>query len=165
MAKIFFEIDGKLTPIDDCSWLMYAPCGCMCGVSTVRDNAMTEAAAWESLASNAEQRRRDHAAGFRIVLGRRSQVRDLNAECPHTPMWGVEKTPVPGGHQWARTVHPPIGRRKHLVPDIAVENYVERRYGAGKTAALCGSEAWAWSTKWHDIDVPECRACAKKASA
>ncbi|WP_326565105.1 DUF6011 domain-containing protein [Amycolatopsis rhabdoformis] len=163
VTKMLFEIDGKPTPIDDCSWLLYSPCGCMSGISTVRDGALTEDDAWADFEPNAEQRKRDKAAGLRVTIGLRSEVRNLATDCPHTPKWGVENTPVPDGHQWAQTVHTPRGRRKHLVPDVGVENYAERRYDSGNTAALCGSEGWSWGTAWHELDAPECLACARKA--
>jgi hypothetical protein len=166
MTNVLFEIDGQPTPMGDCSWLMYAPCGCLCGASSVRDVAMTDEQAWASLEPNTEQRRRDKAAGFRVKIGLRSDVMALKHECTHDPKWGVAKTPIPDGYQWARQFSSRPGRRKHLVPDIGVENFREQRWTAGKTAPLCGGKAeFHWSTEWYALDAPECLACAKKASA
>jgi len=166
-TKILFEIDGQPTPSSDCSWLMYAPCGCMSGVSTVREGAMTADEAWRSFEPNAEQRRREQKAGFRVEIGPRSASKAITAECPHDPKWGIVRTPVPECYQWARIyLHSRKGSRKHLVPDIGVENAKERRYSEGDTAALCGASGWHWKTEWWALDgIPECRACAKKASA
>jgi hypothetical protein len=162
MVAVLFEIDGKPTR----SWFILAPCGCACGCHVVNEGAMTEDEVWKSFTPNAEQRRRDKAAGFRIEVGPRSDVLKLSDKCPHTPKWGVEKAPVPEGHQWAREYCLTYGRRKHLVPDIGVENCTEGRYGAGHTAALCGSEAFHWHTEWYAVDgIPECLTCVKKASA
>jgi hypothetical protein len=161
------EIDGKPHPIDDCSWLMFAPCGCMSGICMMHEDTMSEEQAWVSFEPNAEQRRRDQKAGFGVVAGLRTAVKDLGDKCPHTPTWGVAKTPIPDGYQWARQYSSVPGRRKHLVPDIGVENYREKRWGAEKTAPLCGSKPeFHWSTEWYALDcAPECLRCVAKANA
>lgn len=167
-AKIAFlvEIGGKQHPLDDCSWLMYAPCGCMSGISMMRDDVMSEEQAWASFESNAEQRRRDQKVGFRVVAGLRSAAKDLHDDCPHTPKWGVVKTPIPDGCQWARVWGITPGRRKHLVPNIAVENQKEGRFSADNTAPLCGGKAaFFWSAEWYALDAPECMKCVSKAKA
>jgi len=167
MTTVLFEIDGKPTPIDDCSWLMYAPCGCMTGISTVRDGVMSLDEAWRQFEPNAEQRRRDEKAGFRVEVGLREAAKAISVECPHDPKWGVAKTPIPKGHQWARLyLTGRKGARKHLVPDIGVENAREHRYGAGDTLALCGASGWHWKTDWWAVEsTPECQKCAKQAEA
>ena len=167
-AKTTFlvEIDGEQHPLDDCSWLMFAPCGCMSGISMMRDDVMSEEQAWASFEPNAEQRRRDQKAGFRVVAGLRTAAKNLHDRCPHTPTWGVVKTPIPDGYQWARQWSITSGRRKHLVPDIGVENYREKRFSAGSTAPLCdGKPEFSWSTEWYALDgAPECLKCATKAN-
>ncbi|WP_410633315.1 hypothetical protein [Amycolatopsis sp. cmx-4-83] len=166
MTKVLFEIDGKPTPMRDCSWLMYAPCGCMSGACTVREGAMTADEAWRSFEPNAEQRRRDQKAGFRVQIGLLSDARVLSDDCSHEPKWGVAKTPLPDGHQWARIYRSgQKGGRKHVVPDIGLENHKEHRYDSGDTDALCGASGWYWKAEWWALDgVPECTRCAKKAS-
>jgi hypothetical protein len=169
-AAILFEVEGKPTPSSDCSWLLYAPCGCMCGVHVAGygDTVIASAdEAWKSIEVNAEQRRRDKAAGFTVVLGLRSECMKLQDDCPHTPRYGVVKTPVPDGHEWAQISGGGrrSSRRKHLVPTIGVENCKEGRYGSGDTAALCGESGWSWRTEWYALDAPECLACVKKAKA
>ncbi|MDQ0377925.1 hypothetical protein [Amycolatopsis thermophila] len=170
--SLMFEVDGKALPADDCSWLLIAPCGCPCGITVIGrgdDVLATAEQAMKAFVPNAEQRRRDAKAGWKVRLGLRKEVHQLVDDCKHTPRWGVEKTPIPEGHVWARqvvSVRRGNGRRKHLVPVIGVENRSEGRYGAGETPALCGSSTWHWSDKWWDVnDYPECVRCQRAARA
>jgi hypothetical protein len=167
MSAIKFEIDGQLVDPDDASWYHYAPCGCCCGVTCTVDHdglLATEDEAFKDLYPNAALRKQQADLGFTMRLGLRSKVRELiNTKCPHTPVWGVERTPVPDGHGWVIDAdQTPSRRRKHIVPGDYTEGL---KFSGGKqVTALCDRTTWAWDgRKGWLYQVAECTRCAKAA--
>lgn len=166
MTQLMFTIDGAPTPADDCTWYEIAPCGCYCGamLAVVGDAVYaTEEQVWRHREPNAEQRRRQIAAGFTQKLDLRSKVVELlTPQCEHTPTWGVEATPIPEGYAWFREDgYKAKGRRIHLVPASAAEWKVGER-----PAALCGAASNLWRTGSHVTSgIPECTRCQKAAKA
>ncbi len=163
MTALLFRIDDQAVPADDASWYTIAPCGCVSGVmlAVVADTVYAdEATVWKHLVPNSEQRRREQAAGFTVEIGLRKDVSVRLANCPHTPMWGVEKTPIPDGHQWARDNSlDGRSRRLHLVPGLPAKGIDYERH-----VALCSTERRLWSAQWHMTDgLPECTKCATAA--
>lgn len=166
-VKLMFEIDGQPVAANDASWYEVAPCGCTCGVMSVvvGDTVYAdEEAVWKHHFPNATLRARTRKQGFTQRLGLRKDCQELlGAKCPHTPTYGVEKTPKPDGHRWAREDGSTNGRLKHLVPGEFNEH--ERLWSRHPGAsALCGRESTAWAGGWHHVDgLPECTRCAKAA--
>jgi hypothetical protein len=163
-TEVLFSIDGTPTPASGCSWFMYAPCGCMSGAHSASygDTVVaSETQAWESYEPLKVTRARMQKQGFTIAIGPRSLCMKLSDNCPHEPKWGLVKTTVPEGHQWAKLGR--SGRRKHLVPDAAITNRASRTYD--DVPALCKATGWRWSAEWYDVELPECSKCAKAATA
>lgn len=164
MTAIKFEIDGQMVAPEDASWYLTAPCGCCCGVSlTVRTEdevVATEEQMWRVWEPNAEKRKRQRAAGFTTVLGLRADVKErVVLHCPHTPTWGVERTPVPDGYCWAAPTESP--RRKHLVADE-----FDRDWLFGPAEVLCGNTTRGWtSNRSLLMDLAECVRCQRRANA
>ncbi len=166
---IKFEIEGQMVDPDDASWYHYAPCGCCSGVTcTIRMDKVlaTEEEAWREWHPNAALRKQQQALGFTMRLGLRREVRErltLSNECPHTPTYGVQRTPVPEGHGWVVDAdQTPSRGRKHLVPGDYTEGL---KFSGGKqVSALCGRTTWAWDgrRRWLS-DAPECTRCAREA--
>lgn len=165
-TSLMFLVDGQPTPADDCTWYEIAPCGCYCGamLAVVGDTVYAlEEQVWKHHYPNAELRRRQVAAGFTMRLDLRARVVELlTIECPHTPKWGVQATPVPDGYAWFREDgYRKRGPRKHLVPESAAE----WRSGE-RPVALCGIPSNLWRTGRHLTNgVPECTRCQKAANA
>lgn len=162
--SVYLEYDGKPVPIRDCSWLLVAPCGCVAGITVADGRAegpiTSPEAALASFTPNAEQLRRDIAAGWTARLHgvRHAAVAEMVGPngCPHKPMWGEEKAPEVEGWVWAATSK---ARRSHLVPVADDEGSFDRT-----RAAMCGSEYWGWHTDaWAVMDMPTCRRCEAKA--
>lgn len=167
MSAIKFEIDGEIVDADDASWYEYAPCGCVCGVmsaSVANELYTDEEAVWKHVFPNKTLRDRTRKQGFRQVLGHRKDCSDLlGAECPHTPRYGVERTPLADGHRWAREDSVKTGRLKHQVPGEFDKHDRLFAYDP-KVSALCGRESSSWAGGWHHVDgLPECTRCAKAA--
>lgn len=164
MTALLFQINDQTVPADDASWYTVAPCGCTSGVmlAVVGDTVYAdETTVWKHLTPNAEQRRREQALGFKVEIGLRKDVRTrLVIDCEHTPKWGVEKTPIPDGHQWAReNSHTGRSRRLHLVPDLP-----DRGIDYERHVSLCSTDRRLWSAQWHMTDgLPECTKCARNA--
>lgn len=95
--RLLAEIDGVATPLDECEWVLWAPCGCVPGV-LVADEAPTEDAAWREFYPTKRERDRKQRQGYRMELvtharwrdeisdlmraGRPHQVGDLVAQSP-----------------------------------------------------------------------------------
>lgn len=167
MSAIKFEINGEMVDPDDASWYEIAPCGCACGVMSAQsgpDLYVDEESVWKHIFPNKTQRERTKKQGFRQVLGlRKDCVELLGTECPHTPKYGVERTPLIEGHKWAREDGLHIGRRKHQV--FGDFDKHDRLFSFDpKVSALCGRESSSWGGAWHHVDgLPECTRCAKEA--
>ena len=169
----YLEYEGAPVPARELAWYTIAPCGCTEGVQTTDagDNGMlltTEQQAWDNGMGSKAIRDRDRALGCKMELGRRADVTTrLGGDCPHTPKWGMEKTPTPDGHHWAHAGG--RARRIHLVPGTPTEHYritVENWRDDAKIAALCGAEEYSWDTgRWLISDYLECGKCATAAKA
>ncbi len=168
-ATITFDIDGQTVAAEDAVWYQVAPCGCTCGVSVVTLSSvkgyspkLTEDSAWEAFYSNAEQRRRDKAAGFRIELGFREDITTrLKVKCGHVPQWGVPEQPMLEGWVWAGNR---AGRRAHLVPGDSQGEALKVLPGLDALKALCGKADRHWGTFYVELgDLPTCRKCEAKA--
>jgi hypothetical protein len=168
-VKVMFEIDGEPVAADDASWYEFALCGCCCGAMSVvvgDDVYADEESVWKHLFPNATLRKRTREQGFTQKLGLRKDCAALlgaGAKCPHTPKYGVERTPKPEGHRWAQEDGRTRGRMKHLVQGEFDKQDRLWSYDP-KVSALCGRESTAWAGGWHHVDgLPECTRCAKTA--
>lgn len=169
MTALLVKIGDEALPLDDCSWVFRAPCGCAHSVmsaTTALWTCATEDQAWEHLEPNRIQRERDRAAGDTAALVSRGEAVDaIRIGCTHIPKYGRETTPIPDHHTWAAKDR---ARMKHLVPGeapadddglAAVAPYGEKR------TALCRrtEDRWWKADRWVLDDLPECLACAAKA--
>ncbi len=167
--EILIRIDGEPLPLSDLTWETLAPCGCTCGVAIASYIGADREAAARHLVPNAEQRRRDEAAGFvlRLVNTEEAIARfKAPQECPHTPRLGVEKVPVPDGYGWG-DAHGQ--RRSHLVQVPPVPEGAEsKRYRQWRTdwdvTTLCGRDRDGRYERTFG-DLPTCRTCERKAKA
>lgn len=159
---VYLDYEGAPVPIEDCSRLLVAPCGCVPGISTAtagNDLIVTPEQALAEFVENAEQRRRDIAAGWSTRLAgpdRQAASRQMTPECPHTPMWGREPLPALDGYKWAADGSK--GKRSHLVLEEKLDTFVNSR-------ALCGNESWGWRNGWPARELPSCRRCESQARA
>lgn len=90
--------DGQVLPLADCDWIMWAPCGCACGVTVAefRDGeALTTAeAVWKDWYPNARERLKRREQGFTLTLISHARYAEevlpkFQGDCPHTPTWGI----------------------------------------------------------------------------
>lgn len=170
-AGIYVAINGQPVDLSEVSWYQKAACGCISGVTLawLDRSGIVVTTAEQAMAAFHEtpaERQKYTALGFECFAGLTADVRELLAtDCRHDPKWGKPKPPQPPGHSWA-AVHALGSRPKlmHLVPDEGLVNQRERRYGAGDTAALCGSKAFHWKDAWYVLDGKvECKRCWKRA--
>lgn len=176
-SGIYLELGGEPVDLARISWYEKAPCGCVCGAHVAYSDfggspsiliATAEQAASEMWTTKKE-RAKYEALGFTLYPDLTSKCKDLlTADCPHDPKFGIPPRPQVEGYQWA-TVQHSFSRATlmHLVPDLAVEDARERRYGSDNGKPLCGGkrEFW-WSTEWYALDGKvECTRCVKKATA
>lgn len=169
----YLEYEGAPVPAQDLVWFTKAPCGCYSGVMTTDagDNGTliaTVEQAWDNDMSPKPVRRLRRAQGFEYELGRRADVvTRLRGECPHTPAWGVEKTPTPAGHHWAVTGT--RARNVHLVPGEPDDRHritADFWMPGNEIPALCGAKQYGWDA-WPGArhDYLECGKCAAAAKA
>lgn len=175
-AGILLDIGGQAVDLADVSWYEKAPCGCVAGVHVAYSDygkppiviATAEQAASEMWQTK-QEREKYERLGFTVYPDLTSKCRDLLVlECPHVPRFGMPKRPEVEGYSWAALRHA-FSRAKlmHLVPDAAIENAQEKRFGSEHSKPLCGGKAefW-WSTEWYALDGKvECSRCWKKAEA
>lgn len=176
-AGIYLDINGELVDLDDATWYEKAPCGCVCGATVAYSDygpaparviATAEQAAdefWETK----HERAKYEALGFTVFADHRAAISELMAgDCPHEPRYGIPPRPQVQGYSWA-AVHDITSRPKlmHLVPDGAIEDATERRYGSDRGVPLCGGKrAFWWSTEWYALDGKvECSRCVKRAQS
>lgn len=161
-VKIYIEIDGTPVPIDECTWVKVAPCGCECGWS-LAEYSPTYDEAWKSLGGSKQERERDEKLGFTLKIGRHTDIR-IKDGCTHTPRWGVDPIPTPEGHSWAASYQ---SRRLHLVPLVIEEDGLVINTAAPPVKTLCGrASGTAWSRRGYDIEgLVECTACERAAKA
>lgn len=165
--EILIRVGGDVVPLSDLTWETLAPCGCTCGVAIASYIGADREAAAKHLVPNAEQRRRDEAAGFvlRLVKTEEATARfRAPQECPHTPRWGVQTVPVPDGYGWS-DAHGQ--RRSHLVPvpPAPKEAKPHYRWRTGwDVTTLCGrARDGSYSLTFGDL--PTCRTCERMAKA
>lgn len=171
-AKLLFEVNGTTLRPDECSWFLFAPCGCMAGATLIEHGdgtfLATDEDAWTSMYENAGLRDRTKADGFRMELAERARIVEMNGSCSHTPKWGRETAAVPDGHVWARQKSlRGDGRRKHFVPTEHVEMRDGPTRGPGEVSALCGrAKTWWWcGDSWFVDEVAPCTRCESQAVA
>ena len=168
-TALLAQVDGQAVPLEDCTWVFRAPCGCAHSIMSAATDYRTLATAdqaWEHLEPNRIQRERDRALGDTATLVHRSAAADaIRLGCTHTPRYGRPETPIPDGHTWATKDR---ARTKHLVRGEAPAE--DDRYAAlepygEKRASLCGrAEDRRWrADRWVLADTPECLACVAKA--
>ncbi|MGW5711659.1 hypothetical protein [Streptomyces olivaceus] len=86
---LMVEVDGKVRPLADCTWITWAPCGCPCGALTAAygDTAhATEEQAWREQCPLKREREKYQREGYRMELmswDRYCAEVDLAARCPH----------------------------------------------------------------------------------
>lgn len=167
-ATIYLEVDGQPVAASQCHWLQIAPCGCICGVAGAgfRDEVHTtgeDAFHYDDPKVKREQSRKQGITYKLVTLEqyRAKWAEKMQANCPHTPRWGIDPIPVPDGWTWM-TTDPYGGRmtyRKHLVP-IGSQIYLYPL----KPKALCGKEDALWSNEDHNLsDTVPCAKCEKRA--
>lgn len=169
MTALLVQIGDKTLPLEECTWVFRAPCGCAHSVmsaSTDYRTCATEDQAWEHLEPNRIQRERDRALGDTATLVSRAEaVAAIRLGCEHTPRYGRPVTPVPDGHTWATKDR---ARTKHLVPgtppDEGERSSLLEPYGVKRTS-LCGrsEDRWWKADRWILDDLPECLRCVAKA--
>ena len=159
--SVYLEVDGAPVPVADCSWLLVAPCGCVCGLTVadprVDGPVVTAEQAMSHFVGNKVQRARDVADGWTCrVLGppRKASTDLLRLDCPHTPKYGREPLPTLPGYTWAEDGR--RGPRSHLVLDSLLDTYAN-------STALCGSASWGWRKADSFRDLPSCRRCEAQA--
>lgn len=157
MTKVYYEVDGKPVPADDCTWVITAPCGCDCSWMRAPYYA-SEDAAWMAFSCSKQARKRDEALGFRlkIVAHENIQIRD---DCPHDPKFGQPPRVTLAGHTWMAS---DTGRVLHLVPlEVAEHETVWTEI----PNALCGTRSgYMWSTKQHYTEGrTDCTRCVRMA--
>lgn len=163
MSGIYLDVNGQPAPIEECSWLLVAPCTCVAGITVAGrrgDSAPIISAeqAMRDFTPNAEARRRDVTAGWstRLAGNGRAAVNELVGPtgCPHTPKWGVEPTPVLDGFAWAACR---ASKRQHLAPVASLASYET-------TTVLCGYRSYGWNTEeWRLMDLATCLRCDRDA--
>jgi hypothetical protein len=155
-AQIRILLDGEPhpLPLDDLAWERLAPCGCTVG--TMVAFTADQSVAHRAFVQNADARKRDATLGFQLRLAERHGVIDrMKGRCPHVPVWGVDRAPIPPGHRWARAQG---GRRIHLVPVPDTEG--ERTFLL-HAKPLCGRKRELFQYPWGD--QPECATCEERA--
>lgn len=170
---VYLEHGGKPVPARDLAWYTIAPCGCTSGVQTTDagEGGMilaTEQQAWDNGLGAKAIRDLRRAQGFTYELGFRADVvTRMSGTCPHTPQWGIEKTPIPDGHHWAHAGG--RARRIHLVPGTPTDHYritVENWRDDAPPQALCDAKEYSWDVgPWLPSEYLECGKCAKAATA
>lgn len=176
-AGIYLDIAGEIVDLDDASWYEKAPCGCVCGVTVAYSDYGSGPARVIATAEQAinqfwetkREREKYEGLGFTVFADRRDKCRELLVtDCPHEPRFGVPPRPQVEGYSWA-AVHDAVARPKlmHLVPDGAIEDATERRFGSDRGTPLCGgTRAFWWKTEWYALDGKvECSRCVKRAQA
>lgn len=168
-STVYLEVDGKPHPAADLHWLGIEPCGCVGGVSRALSAGELHQSGEDAFHRDDPKVKREQSRkrGVTYKLITHQQYRDtwmkrLQADCPHTPKWGVEPIPVPEGWTW-KTLDGYLGSRsyrKHIVP--IVENPGIRN----PTAAACG--AVDKRSYWRDdrdrlSDCVPCSKCEKVA--
>jgi len=92
-CNVLAVIDGAHVPLDQCDWVLHAPCGCPAGVHVAASGGIVFAAGEESawLAFFSRKRERDKArrGGYRVALVTRDRLRAevmpvFGAPCPHS---------------------------------------------------------------------------------
>lgn len=168
MTAIKFEIGGQLVDPVDASWYCHAPCGCCSGVTLTLHMGgdvllATEEQAWADWTPNTILRKQQRDAGFTLQLSLRADVKErVVMDCPHTPTWGVHRTPKPDGHGWCVDTCTARSRgRKHLVPGDYTEG---PKWSNDRPASLCGRTTSSWDGRrmWLS-DTPECAKCQREA--
>lgn len=177
-AGIFLAIKGQPVDLDELAWYERPPCGCTaCGVHSAYSDygngpalvIATPEQATEHFWPEVKVREKYERLGFTVFADLRSKCRDLlMLECPHEPRFGVPPRPEMDGYTWA-VVHHAFSHAKlmHLVPDLAIEDAKEKRYGSDNGRPLCGGKKeFHWSTEWYAMDgTVECTRCIKKAAS
>lgn len=169
LVTVTLDINGEQVTAEDASWYLVAPCGCTRGACVVAmpyggEHVLTEDAAFTELYGNAELRRRDVAAGYKAVLGKRSEaVERLTSECPHDPHYGVPAVPIPDGYAWAERYG---SNRVHLVPADYVDALRVEGGRRDPVASLCFTgeptpgDKHFWRKPYERVT---CRRCEKVA--
>jgi hypothetical protein len=118
------KFGDQVVPIEECTWVQWAPCGCPSAVALAGHFCPTEESAWRENTPHGTQREvdADKAAGYRIELMSSARCRSevlphMSGKCPHEPMWGVPPLPdLPDGYVWAVKRLDGVGSRvKHAV--------------------------------------------------
>ncbi|WP_343466390.1 hypothetical protein AAI421_14650 [Rhodococcus aetherivorans] len=162
--KIYVEIEGTPVPIEECTWVQTAPCGCECAWTVARYHP-TYDDAWNTFSSSKKERERNEKRGFKVKIVRHKDIR-IKDDCTHTPKWGVEPPPTPEGYSWAASLE---SRALHLVP-VVIEMGETTSLDCGPKETiktLCGrASAWVWSRRWYETEgLIECVSCERAALA
>ncbi|MDT0608777.1 hypothetical protein [Streptomyces lancefieldiae] len=86
---LMVEVDGKIRPLCNCTWITWAPCGCPCGALTAAfggEAFATEEQAWREHYPLKREREKYQRQGYRMELMSWDRYRaevDLAARCPH----------------------------------------------------------------------------------
>ena len=89
--NLLTEIDGKQIPLDQCTYVLWGPCGCVFGMTMAgvhaEDSIVTENDAWRVFYGSPSMIRRARAAGERMefMTFARAQVeaQPKFGKCPH----------------------------------------------------------------------------------
>lgn len=180
-TRTVVTIDGTDYDLRDCTWLHFAPCGCLGGVAAAwAYPADEEKVAIELTGTRTvKEAKRDKGAGYTLRLVPHTEFVEKYAEafkgeCPHSPKWGIMPDPVPPGYAWGHDK----GIYRHLVAAERVADTTydpetrqrreEPRHTEG--AALCGGggsgrHRWAFWTNCGGHLYGETIACLKCVAA
>jgi hypothetical protein len=190
----WIDVDGEPVNALEVTWIHYAPCGCVCGLSLAQlppmragDPGMKPRLTLDDVEEDTPGIVRLHEAaqGFRWKPVRRGEVSaaDLMRPCPHDPQFGIAPDPTMPGMVWA-TTDTVLARgrrthRRHLIPadrgQIEFPTDPEDRKAAdrarwgreGDTVAACRKKTDS-STLWkvdHLTETVPCRRCVATAEA
>jgi hypothetical protein len=98
--NLLAEINGEHVPLGRADWVLWAPCGCPCGVC-IAAYAPTEEDAWKEFYDHKRDRVRAQRDGYRLVLMTHARYSAevcprMTARCPHEP-GGEVQLELPGG--------------------------------------------------------------------
>ena len=87
-SVVITDRNGNPIPTEDATWVMRAPCGCICAAQVVQGVRGVDLA--PDFCCTPAELAEDLAAGFSIEAMAVQEFR-ATGSCTHTPKWGVER--------------------------------------------------------------------------
>ena len=91
-VTLYADIEGQRVPLGSCDWVLWAPCGCPCGVSMAATKhgvrAGDEDAAWRCFYDTKREVARAQREGYRVELMSHNRYSSevysrMTVRCPH----------------------------------------------------------------------------------